>query len=502
MKDELGKVWLVGAGPSDAGLMTVKGLDVINNADVVVYDNLVGDGILSLIPLGVKGINVGKIAGNHPVPQEEINRILLSEAKLGKKVVRLKGGDPFVFGRGGEELELLIEEGIPFEIVPGVTSAVAVAAYNGIPVTHRDFTSSFHVITGHTKTKDEAEIDYEALVKLKGTLIFLMGIGAMERICDGLIKAGMSEDMPAAVLEKGTKACQRKIVATISTLKAESDKAQIQTPAIIIVGEVCSLADRFEWASKRSLGKLKIGICRPQNKISKMGKKLAERGAEVVLLPSISTVPLKIDGKIKETIENIRRYSWIAFTSPAAVEIFMDMLMELERDVRTLWNVKFAVVGAGTAKRLREFGILADAMPNVYTGDELGKLLRNIVKQDEAILIPRAQLGGSELLERLDEGEIEYDDLPIYKTEYQRGNGIAGYREDIDIMAFTSASTVKSFVQNNSGISFADVKAVCIGAETAREAEKYDMQVFVSPRATIDDMILLIEEKFGYKSDI
>ena len=242
-----GKVWLVGAGPSDPGLMTVKGKEVLKQAEVVVYDALIGMGILTMIPKDTERIHVGKRSGNHTMRQEEISQILVEKAKEGKRVVRLKGGDPFLFGRGGEEMELLKEHGISCEVVPGVTSAISVPAYNGIPITHRDFSSSLHIITAHKQEDKPLDIDFASLVKLKGTLVFLMGVKALEDICAGLRNAGMAEDTPAAILQQGTTAKQRKVVATLATLKEEAQKESIQTPAIIVVGAVCSLAEKLSW---------------------------------------------------------------------------------------------------------------------------------------------------------------------------------------------------------------------------------------------------------------
>ena len=227
-----GKVWLVGAGPGDIGLFTLKGLKVLEQADVVVYDSLVGQGVLSRIPENARLINVGKRASHHIMRQENINQVLLEEAQRGLRVVRLKGGDPFLFGRGGEELELLRENGIPYEVVPGVTSSIAVPAYNGVPVTHRDFCSSVHIITGHKRAGEEYDIDFRALVDTKGTLVFLMGVSALPDICEGLIGAGMEKDMPAAILQKGTTAGQKRIVATVSTLEEEVKRQGIETPAM------------------------------------------------------------------------------------------------------------------------------------------------------------------------------------------------------------------------------------------------------------------------------
>ena len=277
---EKGKVWLVGAGPGDVGLFTFKGYKTLLNADVVVYDSLVGHGVLSLIPEGAKCINVGKRANHHTMPQWRINEVLLEEAQKGLRVVRLKGGDPFLFGRGGEELELLEENGIPYEVVPGITSPLSVPAYNGIPVTHRDFCSSLHIITGHKKEGEEYNIDFKALVETKGTLVFLMGVTAMNDICTSLIKAGMDPDMPAAVLQQGTTAKQRRVVATVSTLKEEADKAKIEAPAVIVVGKVCQLEEKFAWYEKLPLAGYRVLVTRPKDLISSMSEKLRKQGAE------------------------------------------------------------------------------------------------------------------------------------------------------------------------------------------------------------------------------
>ena len=253
-----GKVWLVGAGPSDPGLFTLKGRQVLEDAEVVVYDALVGPGILAMIPDTAETINVGKRSSHHTMRQEQISEVLAEKALEGKRVVRLKGGDPFLFGRGGEELEVLVREGVPYEVVPGVTSAIAVPAYQGIPVTHRDFCSSVHIITGHKREGEAYNIDFEALVRTKGTLVFLMGVSSLGAICDGLLKAGIRPEMPAALLARGTTAAQNRIVATVATLPETVARHGAITPAIIVVGEVCALADEFSWAEKRVLGGVRV----------------------------------------------------------------------------------------------------------------------------------------------------------------------------------------------------------------------------------------------------
>ena len=506
MHEKKGKVWLVGAGPGDAGLFTIKGNAVLQQADVIVYDKLVGDGVLALMPESAEKIFVGKVAGNHAVPQEEINRILLREAKKGKRVVRLKGGDPFVFGRGGEELELLVAEDIPFEIVPGITSAVSVPAYNGIPVTHRDFVSSLHIITGHTKKSDAAEVNYKALVCLEGTLVFLMGVSAMPSILKGLLDAGMDKNMPAAILERGTRAHQRRVVGTISDLTEEAAKAEIKTPAIIIVGKVCSLAEQFHWAEDRPLGGLKIAVTRPQNRNSYLADKLAYLGAEVVLIPSIKTIEIEDNSGFVREIDRINDYKWIVFTSPEGVEIFFKKLTKVGMDIRGLGSIKFAAIGSATKAAIQKRNVMVELMPDIYSGFELGKLLAEKIMQEDKqgqetkVLIPRAKIGTDEVTKPLEEKNILYYDLPLYDTITAENFELD---EEVDYVTFTSASTVSGFVELSKLDNFSGIKALCIGEKTAEEAAKYGMNIILSKTATMDSMIdCLLELKNSNKKSV
>lgn len=495
-----GKVWLVGAGPSDAGLMTLRGKAVLEQADVVVYDKLVGQGIMALIPPETELINVGKEAGRHPVPQEEINHILLREARKGRRVVRLKGGDPFVFGRGGEELELLCEWGIPFEIVPGITSAVAVPAYNGIPVTHRDFCSSFHVITGHTKNKPEAEINYKALVDMGGTCIFLMGITAMEGICQGLLSAGMEPTVAAAVLERGTTAHQRRVVSDIAHLPEAAKAAQIRTPAIIVVGEVCTLADRFSWAEQRPLGGLKIAVTRPRDRSSRLAEQLSLFGAEVVLLPAIQTQPVVENQALSTALAHIGEYDWLVFTSPAGVQIFFAELLQRRMDIRSLAGIQIAAIGQATRQAIEERGLFTDLMPQVYSGETLGRLLADRLLQERRrgksgrVLLPRARKGTEDVIRPLLSEGFAVTDIALYDTLLQAENPKARWDESVDYTTFTSASTVQGFAAMHPGIDYSAVKAVCIGQQTAKAAAGLGMQVFISKEATMDSMTELLME--------
>ena len=493
-----GKVWLVGAGPGDIGLFTLKGEAVLQQADVVVYDSLVGEGVLARIPKHARLINVGKRASHHTMVQEDINKVLLEEAQKGNKVVRLKGGDPFLFGRGGEELELLSENGISYEIVPGVTSPISVPAYNGIPVTHRDFCSSLHIVTGHKRAGQTYDIDFRALTQTKGTLVFLMGIAALEDICKGLLDGGMDPDMPAAVLQKGTTAGQKRVVATVSTLKAEVDRQGIETPAIIVVGKVCSLADRFAWYEKLPLAGWKVLVTRPRQHISKTADLLRKKGAEVLELPSICTVPVEDNSRLYEAFEKLDTYQWIIFTSPAGVEIFFDEMDRKEMDVRSLGQAKIAVIGEGTKKKLKEHHLLADFVPSVYDGETLGAELAKELQGDEKILIPRAEAGNKKLTELLEQTGARADDIATYTTCYEKSRLIDEKKEfetgSVDCVVFTSASTVKGFVEGTPGLDYTTVKAACIGKQTKAAADAYGMQTRMAKKATIESLIELVEE--------
>lgn len=495
---KVGKVWLVGAGPGDAGLFTLKGLDVLKKAEVVVYDSLVGQGILTLIPDSARLIYVGKRADKHTVPQEQINRILLEEAEKGYRVVRLKGGDPFLFGRGGEELELLSENKIPYEVVPGITSPVAVPAYNGIPVTHRDYCSSLHIITGHRRAGHEYDIDFRALVDTRGTLVFLMGAAALSDICKGLLEAGMDPEMPSAVLQKGTTAGQKKIVSSIRTLPEEAARCGVETPAIIVVGKVCALADTFSWYEKLPLEGWKVLVTRPKQRSSHTAELLREKGAEVLEIPSIKTVALEDQSLLSGALDQISDYQWLVFTSPTGVEVFFDHLLIQKKDIRCLFGIKLAAIGQGTAKALEQRGLQVDLIPEVYDGETLGRALAEILEGGEKILIPRASIGNKDLSALLREAGAEVDDIPIYDTVYERSPLIDLKKEleqgNINCVVFTSASTVKGFVESTAGTDYSGVVAACIGKQTKAAADQFGMKTYMSEKATINHLIALVEK--------
>lgn len=494
-----GKVWLIGAGPSDVGLLTLKAKRVLEQADVVVYDALVGQGILAMIPDTAELIDVGKRARHHKMHQYEINQVLLEEAKKGKRVVRLKGGDPFLFGRGGEELELLAQNQIPYEIVPGITSAISVPAYNGIPVTHRDFCSSLHIITGHKRQDAPLDIDFDALTRTKGTLVFLMGVTALEEICEGLLKAGMDPDMPAAMLQQGTTARQRRAVATISTLKAESERQKIAPPAIIVVGKVCGLADSFAWYEHLPLAGNKIVVTRPRDRISTISEKLRQKGAEVLELPAIRTIPIQGNEPLHQALRQLDQYQWLVFTSPAGVKIFFDEMKAEKTDIRRLGRMQIAAIGQGTKKEIEEKGIFVDLIPEVYDGKSLGTLVGQHCKPGDRILIPRARIGTKELTDEIGkQAGIQIDDIPIYDTVYETSRIIDERAEfeggNIDFAVFTSASTVRGFAEATQGLDYSKVTAACIGKQTKAAADALRMNTYMAESATIESLVALAEE--------
>ena len=493
----MGKVILVGAGPGEGGLLTVKGKAALERADVVVFDRLVGEEVLNLIPETAKRIDVGKHAGDHPVPQGEINRILLEEGQKNQLVVRLKGGDPFLFGRGGEELELLSAHNVPFEVVPGVTSALAAPAYGGIPVTHRDFASSLHIVTAHRRAGKEAYLPFEALVNAGGTLVFLMGVAALPHICTGLLKAGMAPETPAAVVERGTTPQQRRISATLGTLSEQANAAGVESPAVIVVGGVCSLAEDFDWFDHLPLKGKRVVVTRPKERAGTLSARLRALGAAVWEFPCIETAPLHPCPALTEAVEGLSRYEWLVFTSPAGVECLWDELRRTGRDARALAGVSIAAIGPGTAKALAAHGLTADFIPDLYDGAHLGAGLAE--RATGRVLLLRAEWGSPALTEALEGAKLSYDDVAVYETTYAAPRSEEMRRAveagEVNLVTFTSASTVRGFVRSvGEGTDFSRITGVCIGEQTAREARRFQIPVTIAREATIDGLIEIITE--------
>ena len=488
-----GFVALVGAGPGDLGLLTLRGKELIEQAQVVVYDRLVSKEILQLIHPSAKAINVGKQSSNHLMAQQDINQLLLQEALAGNVVVRLKGGDPFVFGRGGEELELLARHQVAFEVVPGITSAIGAAAYAGIPVTHRDFCSSLHIITGHQKENEPLAIQFDALVQTGGTLVFLMGVASLGQIVTGLLSAGMESHMPAAIVENGTRPNQRKVVGTLADICRLAQDYQMKSPSIIIVGKVCQLSEKYDWFSCKPLLGLPVVVTRPYERESKLSKKLRDLGAQVLDAPCIAIQKVERKEPLHRFIKDLSQYTWLVFTSQNGVDYFIQYLLEQQVDFRRLSGLKIAALGSQTARALQNYGFLADYVPTVYNGVELARGLYARLKPQDNLCLLRASQGSMEMIEELQSKEVHFTDVPVYDTQL-----IDSYRPELKellkerpncIVTFTSASTVDGFISAVKGIDITGVLGVCIGEQTAKQAKEHGITHVTADKATIDSVV-------------
>ncbi len=486
-----GKVTLVGAGPGGKGLLTIRGADAIRNAEAVVYDRLVGGGILDLIPQNAERVDVGKESNRHPVPQHEINRILVRLAKEGKNTVRLKGGDCYLFGRGGEECEYLLENGVPFEVVPGVTSAIAVPAFAGIPVTHRDYCSSLHIVTAHARAGKQLDINYEALTGLKGTLVFLMGLASMEQVMDGLKAAGMNLDTPAAVVENGARANQRKLVATVGTIAEKVRAAGMKSPALIIVGKVCTLSEKLDWFTPLPLHGKTVAVTRPKDRAGTLSERLRELGADVIECPCIEIHEKQDLTPLNSALEF--EYDWAVFTSPAGVHATVHALFRLGRDLRALYRMRIAAIGKGTAGALYEYGLSADIVPGKFDGLHLADALIGQMPEGGTAVLLRAQQGGEILPDRLRNAGIKVTDVPLYDTVYHcdKADMLRGMAADgkLDYVTFTSVSTVEGFVQAAGEFDRSGFIALCIGEQTEAAARRHGMNTVTAKNATIGGMV-------------
>lgn len=493
----LGKVTLVGAGPGDPGLLTLEGLRVLRQAEVVLYDRLVGEAILELIPPGAERIDVGKESGWHPVPQECINALLCGHAAAGRRVVRLKGGDPYLFGRGGEEAEALLALGADVEVVPGVSSALAAPAAAGIPLTHRDHSAAVHIFTGHRR-HGGPELDYGALAGLGGTLVFLMGLGALEEICAGLIAAGMPPGRAAALVQNGTRAGQRKLIGTLDDLPRRARKEGFGPPCVLVVGEVCTLSDRLDRAGGAPLAGLRVLVTRPEGAARELASALRELGCEVSCFACIERRPLPAAPELFAQLP--RRYAWLVLTSPYGARLFFERLFAAGLDARRLAGVQVAAVGAGTARVIREFGVAADLVPPEYGAECLAGELAGTVKPGERVLLYRARGGTPYLPRLLEDAGIACDDLPAYETlpvgsmpAALRGRILSGR---LDCVSFASASAVRGFARVLPECDFAALPALCIGPTTARAAREYGFETIVAERAEAGAMArALLEHK-------
>jgi uroporphyrinogen III methyltransferase/synthase len=471
MADRIGSgiVYIVGAGPGDPGLLTRRAADLLARADVVAYDRLVNPEVLKLAPQA-ELVDVGKRPGQSAEGQARINDVLVAEARKGRVVVRLKGGDPFVFGRGGEEAELLADAGIAFEIVPGVTSAVAGPAYAGIPLTHRDFASWVAIATGHEDpTKDASALDWDALAKAPSA-VFLMGIERLDQISSALQAAGKRADTPVAVIASATWPQQRILHSTLEKVADAVGIAQITPPAVLVVGEITSLGQRLEWLSRRPLAGMRVFVTRTRAQAGKLSAMLRDAGAEPLEFPAIKIVEPSTYTPLDDALKHVGRYAWVLFTSANAVEAVWDRLAPL--DSRAFADCDIAAVGPATADALRAHGIEADLVPSKYTTDALAKALGRPVDARTAVLLPQAEDAPPDLQRALSANDWQPHVVPAYRTvpdEDAVEAGRVALRAGVDAVLFTSASTVENFVRNW-GTPPPGTVVCCIGPRTAKAA--------------------------------
>jgi uroporphyrinogen III methyltransferase/synthase len=476
-----GKVWLTGAGPGDKNLVTQRCLSVIRSADVVVYDSLATDSLLNEARTDAELIYAGKRASHHHLKQEETNALLIRLAKEGKNVVRLKGGDPFIFGRGGEEAQELVEAGVDFEIVPGVSSSYGAPAYAGIPVTHRDHASSFHVITGHEGHHKQSNVlDYATLAKEEGTLIFLMGLKNLPNIVKNLIANGKNPDTPAAVVQEGTTARQKVAVATLSTIVEEADRVGIQTPAITVVGDVVTLRQEIQWFGKKPLSGKRVLVTATEKMAQNQCAALEAEGAEAIAFSLIHTEPLYTEVFAK-ALEQLKDYTWVVFTSSNGVDIFFDQLLKNGKDIRSLAALKFAVIGEGTKATLAAHGIQADFVPSRYSSRDLSAEWVPGLTANDRVLLLRAEEASEELNKALDAQQIPYEAVAIYHTavDARKAEELNRMLPQVDYVTFASASAVKAFASMVEDRDFA-AKVVCIGPVTEKAALAAGLKVHQS----------------------
>lgn len=484
--DLAGKVYLVGAGPGDPELLTLKGLRVLKEADVVVHDRLVDRRLLSLAPEGAELVDVGKSRG-HRRSQEEINLLLIGRAREGKRVVRLKGGDPFVLGRGGEEAEALASAGIPFEVVPGVTSAVAAPAYAGIPVTHRDVAPYFVVVTGsEDPAKESSQVPWDRLAALGGTLVVLMAWEAFPQIMEALRAHGMAPTTPAALVQWGTEPYQRTVTGTLADIAEKGREAGLEPPVVAVVGEVVKLRERLRWFDSRPLFGKRVLVTRTREQASVLSRLLAEEGAEPLELPTIKIEPLRGTNQLDRALQGLRRYRWLVFTSANGVKLFFERLGAQGLDARALGGVKVCAIGPATSACLLSYGVRADLVPERYVAEAVVEVLRPLLQTGDRVLLPRSAEGREVLAQRLKEAGAIVESVPLYRPSVPEGSRAVAVDtvRKADVVAFTSSSTVRNLVKLLEGKSvlLSGKVIACIGPVTAEAARGAGLTVDVVAR--------------------
>jgi uroporphyrinogen III methyltransferase/synthase len=495
-----GKVYLVGAGPGDPGLLTLRAKELLSRADAVVYDALVHPKILDFISDQAQKIFRGHRYQKGALSQAQINQLLVKLAQEGKQTVRLKGGDPFVFGRGAEEILALVKAKIPFEVVPGVSSAIAVPAYAGIPVTDRNFNSALTIVTGHeAPTKSPLAVDWKNLAQNNGTLVFLMGLHGLKNICEKLIQNGKNSQTPAAVIQQGTTSRQKTVVGTLSTIFQLVQKAKLSVPAILVVGDVVKLRSEVYWLQHKALYGIRLLITRTRAQSSYLGGLLQAEGAEVIEIPTIDIHPLPIDQKAKERMSRLSEYDWVIFTSANAVSIFMDNLKKVHKNHLDLAGIQIACVGESTAKTLLPYGVKADLVPPDYKQEGLVKAFQKIPMKGKKVLFARAQKGRNLLIDFLNKKGVSVDFWPLYENKIPPGTkerlfNLFKNEGGVDILIFASSSSVDNFFGLFSPAErrkwLSKMPVAVIGPVTAASAKKWSARVAVMPKKyTMPDLI-------------
>ena len=500
-----GMVYLVGAGPGDAGLMTVKGLGLLQQADVVVYDRLVDEGLLSNVRRDAELIYVGKSSGSHTVKQDDINSILVAKAKEGKSVVRLKGGDPMVLGRGGEEAEALVANNIPFVVVPGVTSAIAVPEYAGIPVTHRGLASSFAVVTGHEDpSKEGSSVEWGELASAADTLVCLMGMGNLAAIVDEILKGGRSPETPVALIRDGTTPHQRTVVGKLSTIVKRAERAKLKPPVVIVVGDVVNLRERLAWFDKQPLFGKRVLVTRSRVQASVLSSMLAERGAEAVELAVIEIKELADTSELDEAVAHLRDYHWVLFTSVNGVEAVWRRMRAMGLDARRFGSAKIGAIGPATAERLQGLGLYPEFISQEYTSESILKGMAQLGVAGCRMLLPRSDIAPRDLIEGLTRLGAEPFEVAAYRTVLPDSIAAEGKRRlldgEIDVITFASSSTVANLVALLDGDieSINKAKVACIGPATAAAAEKAGIRIdIMAQEHTIPGLVAAIEAYFS-----
>ncbi|HXG20466.1 MAG TPA: uroporphyrinogen-III C-methyltransferase [Methylomirabilota bacterium] len=502
----IGKVYLIGAGPGDPGLLTLKGKRCLEEADAIIYDYLVDPRILAFARSDAELVYAGKKSQSNSIPQSEINRMMVERALAGQTVARLKGGDPFIFGRGGEEAEELVAAHVPFEVIPGVSSAIAAPAYAGIPVSHRHHASAVAIVSGHKEVWENApHLNWATLAGVGGTLVLLMSTRQLRTNMQRLINHGLPAHTPVALIRWGTRPDQEVVTGTVGTIADLAAERGFEPPAVTVVGDVVRLRERLRWFDTKPLFGKRIVVTRPRAQAGNFIELLEQQGAEVILCPTIETVPLASYERLDKALDEIASYAWVIFTSVNGVKFFFARLRERTQDIRTLGAVRIAAIGPETARAVEQLSLRVEAMPDEYRAEAVVPTLGNV--KGQRILLPRAAEARAILPQALRVLGAQVDEIAVYQTirpQETTAEPLQALFEQgkIDLVTFTSSSTVRNFV---SLFPTDDIRTVlgatrvgCIGPITADTAREYGLEVAVQPSSyTVSAFAEAIVAYFG-----